>query len=202
MTAPQSSLDLGVAPSDARLSPHTSHAPWSFEALRGRLSELSGDLASPLLSAACRLVLEAQLQSEPVAWITSPESCFFPPDFHENGIDLRALIVVRAAPTWMGRVADELLRSSAFGLIVMDMQKHSLPTPLQSRLLGLVQKHHTALLSLTEKSPDLPSLGSLISLRAHATTITKPDGMYCQITPLKDKRRAPTWCHQSILKRV
>jgi hypothetical protein len=37
--------------------------------------------------------------------------------------------------------------------------------PLQTRLLGLAARHHTALIFLTQKSPDSPSLSSLISLR-------------------------------------
>lgn len=71
-------------------------AVWSFENLRGRLAELSGGPRSAVLTLSFRLVLEAQRLDEPVAWITEPRSTFFPPDVAANGIDLNALVVIRA----------------------------------------------------------------------------------------------------------
>jgi recombination protein RecA len=67
--------------------------------------------------------------------------------------------------------------------------------PLLTRLLGLVRAHHAVLLLLTKKSPDTPSLNSLISLRADAQWCAR-DGHYdVRVRALKDKRRAPGWDH-------
>src|SRR5688572_14660970 len=55
--------------------------PWGLAALRGRLAELSGRGARATLTCAMGLVLEAQLASEPAAWILSPShGGFYPPD--------------------------------------------------------------------------------------------------------------------------
>src|SRR3972149_1334507 len=114
------------------------------------------------------LLRGAQRQGEPAAWITREESTFYPPDMAEGGVDLDALVVVRVPGSLaVARAADRLVRSGGFGLVVLDLGVNAeIPTPLQSRLAGLAQKHHTALLCLTEKSSGAPSLGSLVSLRA------------------------------------
>lgn len=175
--------------------------------LRGRLGELSGTDAGAVLTLGFQLVLESQLEGEPVAWITTEESNFFPPDVAESGIDLEALPVIRVSDTrCAARAADKLVRSGAFGLVVLDLagpttgdQPLSLPIPIQSRLLGLVGKHDTALLFLTAKDHQVPSLGSLISLRAQATRIrTAEDSFTCEIEVIKDKRRGPGWSHQEV----
>ncbi|MDB4956571.1 MAG: hypothetical protein JWO36_4140, partial [Myxococcales bacterium] len=71
-------------------------APWGLAAMRGRLVELSARGASATLTAAIELVVEAQTQSEPVAWLTLADGTFYPPDVAESGVDLAALVVVRA----------------------------------------------------------------------------------------------------------
>jgi recombination protein RecA len=109
--------------------------------------------------------------------------------------------VVRARDTLSGaRAADLLLRSGAFGLLVLDVGAGaSLPLPAQTRLVGLAKQHDTALICVTEKDGDRPSLGSLISLRAH-TGRTRPerDRFRCEARVLKDKRRGPGWKHTEI----
>src|SRR5207245_477963 len=68
-----------------------------------------------------------------------------------------------------GRAADALVRSGAFGLVVMDLAEGSvLPIPLQARLVKLAQRHETALVCLTRSGPGHGSLGPLVSLRAEA----------------------------------
>jgi recombination protein RecA len=70
---------------------------------------------------------------------------------------------------------------------------------LQSRLTGLAQRHHTALVCLTEKASAAFSLGSLVSLRAHAVKKrTAPNRFACSLRVLKDKRRGPTWNYEEI----
>src|SRR5262245_19192061 len=63
-------------------------APARFcrDQLAGRLVELSGVGPVAALSAAIGLVLEAQEQGEPAAWITLPPSTFYPPDLADSGV--------------------------------------------------------------------------------------------------------------------
>jgi recombination protein RecA len=171
---------------------------WSLAATAGRLIEISGVGATATLTLAFGLVLDAQRGDEPVAWITPGQGTFYPPDAAEGGIDLDALVVIRVpGARAVARVADRLARSGAFGLIVLDLGAGAdVPTPLQMRLAGLAQKHHTTLLCLTEKENESPSLGSLVSLRVHAQRRRVSDDRFvCGLSVLKDKRRGPTWTH-------
>jgi recombination protein RecA len=71
--------------------------------------------------------------------------------------------------------------------------------PLQSRLTGLAHHHHTALVCLTEKQSRDISLGSLISLRAHAKKKRSFENRFtCALQVLKDKKRGPTWKHEEL----
>jgi recombination protein RecA len=179
-----------------------------LDELAGRLVELSGEGASAVLTYAMKLVLDAQVAHEPVAWIGSDQSTFYPPDVADSGIDLNALVVVRipAEATRGGSslavAAERLLRSGAFGLCVIDLGKHAaLSQALQSRLLGLAQRHHSALLCLTEKAEEAPSLGSLVSLRAQAVRkwIAR-DRFACELNVRKDKRRGPVWSEREVCR--
>lgn len=149
-------------------------AAWGLDALRGRLVELSAHAASATLSVAFELVLEAQRLDEPAAWIliSEGESAFFPPDVAAMGVDLEALVVVRVAnATVAASAAARLLRGGGFGLAVIDLTGASaaeMTTANQGRLVGLAQTHAAAVVCLTEKAADLPSLGSLVSLRIEA----------------------------------
>ena len=68
-----------------------------------------------------------------------------------------------------------------------------------SRLLGLAQKHATAVVFLTDKPSKAPSLGSLISLRGQTRRRrTGPDEFNCELQVLKDKRRSPGWIHTEV----
>jgi recombination protein RecA len=185
--------------------------------MAGRFVEISGVGVSATLTAAFGLVLEAQRSGEPVAWITLPASTFFPPDAAEGGVDLDSLAVVRVPdPYAAARSATQLTRSGGFGLIVLDLvnnaggvakparanvdeersrgvQYVSIPAPLLTRLVGLAQKHATALVVLTEKPAHASSLGSLVSLRAEALL---RDNYQVRLSVLKDKRRGPGAVHQ------
>ena len=169
---------------------------WTSTALGGCLAELSGAGASPSLTLAFSLVHQVQRQGEPVAWITRPESTFFPPDVAQNGIDLAALPVIRLDGRRRRlRAADRLVRSGAFGLLVIDLDGClDLPLAVQTRLAGQALAHGTLVLCLTAKTERQPSLGSLVSVRAHARRIRREDGRFvCRIHVLKDKRRGPGW---------
>jgi len=195
--------------------------------ISGRLVELSGDGASSALTVAVGLVLEAQRAGEPVAWVSATTAPFFPPDLAESGVDLQALVVVRLKGAMTSsarlardetssadrdpprrtvglalRAADRLLRSGGFGLVVLDLGPVAgLPLPAQTRLCGLVQRHDSLLLCLTEKSDGAPSLGSLISMHAWAHRRRLRDGRFaCEVRILKDKRRGPGWVHREVCR--
>jgi recombination protein RecA len=189
---------------------------WGLPQIAGRLVELSGNGPTATLTVAFGLVLDAQHLGEPAAWITLPQSTFYPPDVAEAGIDLSALAVVRAPDGLAaGRSATQLVRSGAFGLVVIDfgMKNHDgrptrVPAPLQTRLVGLAQKHDTAVVVLTEKNPEHPSLGSLVSLRANvqrkqvnrSSFVSHPvPALYeVRLDIIKDKRRGPGREHREV----
>lgn len=166
------------------------------------------------MTTAAELVLETQRAEEPVAWIVpwslDPNtSTFYPPDVADTGIDLSALVVVRAPSTIAAaRAAERLLRSGAFGLIVLDFggveleanQSSRLSDQVLGRLVTLAQAHDAAVVCLTDKTPETGSLGSLVSLRAEALRGRQPPpdgGFDVTIHALKDKRRGPGWSKRS-----
>lgn len=162
----------------------------------GQLLELSGH-APGKLSTVVRLIARAQAEGEPVAWVGARDSAvFYPPDFALAGIDLASLVVVRM-PVEPGshsllRACEVLLRSGAFGLVVLDFpgveararftvtgvhererREEVLPRgelSWQSRLSGLVRKHDARMVLLTGSAHDVPSLGPLIALRVEPET--------------------------------
>jgi recombination protein RecA len=131
-------------------------------------------------------------------------------------VDLSALAVV-VAPDYLSasRSALRLTRSGAFGLIVIDLaareptkRAQAIPAPLQTRLVGLAQKHDTAVVVLTEKTTDRPSLGSLVSLRADCrreqvyptapSAHPVPARYEVRLHVIKDKKRGPGRVHREI----
>jgi recombination protein RecA len=179
-------------------------ASWGLAALRGRLVELSARGATATLTTAIEIVAEAQAQAEPVAWIALGNGTFYPPDVADNGVDLAALVVVRAPDsTAAARAAERCLRSGAFGLVVLDLcSAGDLTMQIQGRLVTLAQTHDAAVVCLTEKTSETASLGSLVSLRAEALRTAdrsvRPD-FAISVRVLKDKRRGPG--HMQTLKR-
>ncbi|HUQ02166.1 MAG TPA: recombinase A [Kofleriaceae bacterium] len=177
-------------------------ARWELDEIVGRLTELSGIGAVASLTAATSLVLEAQRRGEPSAWLSLLAASFYPPDLDDAGVDLDALVVVRAPDlTAMVRAADRLLRSAAFGLIVMDLGAPNggvapeIPIAVQGRLVGLAQHHDAAIVVLTEKPRESASLGSMVSLRAEAVRERASGGRGWRVAvrAVKDKRRGPGW---------
>ena len=156
-----------------------------------------------MLTAAFRLVLDAQFEGEPAAWIAATPDTFFPPDAAENGVDLNALALIRVPDARAAaRAADRLLRSGAFGLIVMDLNSNpTFPIPLQARLVRQARAHDTALLCLTCKARESSSLGAMVSLRGQTSCRRLAvDRFQYDIEILKDKRHGPGWRHSEICR--
>jgi recombination protein RecA len=143
------------------------------------------------------LVLDAQRRGEPVAWIGRKDAPFYPPDVADAGVDLAALAVV-----WSGnaiaaaKAADLLVRSGAFGLVVLDLGGEArLSMHATSRLAMLARQHDAAIVCLTDKEAARPSLGPLVSLRAHTASRARGEGGHfrCMASALKDKRWGKIW---------
>ena len=99
----------------------------------------------------------------------------------------------------IARAGEKLLRSGGFGVVVLDLGSADISMPLQTRLTGLAHRHHTALICLTEKDSGAFSLGSLVSLRAHAEKKRIEDNRFvCALRVLKDKRRGSTWHYEEL----
>jgi recombination protein RecA len=174
---------------------------WSLPQVAGRFTEISGSNATAVLTLTFGLVRDAQKLGEPVGWATSTDSSFYPPDAAQLGIDLAALVVVRVPKSdAVARAGEKLLRSGGFGLVVLDLGLTDIPTPLQSRLTGIAQHHHSGLVCLTEKDSKAFSLGSLVSLRVHAERKRVEKNQFaCSLQVVKDKRRGPTWTYEELL---
>ncbi|MET0342518.1 MAG: hypothetical protein ABW252_16050 [Polyangiales bacterium] len=164
---------------DGEVRPHERVPLW-HHFREGQLLEVSG--ASPgKLSTVARLVAHAQGEGEPCAWILArDEAGFYPPDFALMGIDLAALAVVRV-PKEAGahaqvRAAEVLMRSGAFGLVVIDFVGAVPRGALawQARLSGLARMHAARIVLLTPSARDAPSLGPLIGLRIEPELRAQP----------------------------
>jgi recombination protein RecA len=183
-----------------KLPPAIPSTPWSLAETAGRLVEISSSTAAAALTVTFTLIHEAQERGEPVGWVTLAESFFYPPDVAQGGTDLAALVVIRLARAEsIARAGEKLLRSGGFGVVVLDLGGADIPMALQTRLTGLAHRHHTALICLTEKERAAFSLGSLVSLRAHAEKKRTEDNRFaCALRVLKDKRRGPTWNYEEL----
>lgn len=178
---------------------------WSRENLSGRLVEISSPASGAALTAAVGLVRATQVEGDPVAWVTGADASFYPPDVADSGVDLASLAVVRAPDVrTSARAVERLLRSGAFGLVVLDLgaDAGSISAAMQGRLVGLAQKHDAALVCLTRKSRDAVSIGSMVSLRVEVCrrSAGAGDGFRLEIVALKDKQRGPGWRHEEVVR--
>ena len=169
--------------------------------VRGRLTELCGERGHPQVTLAVDLIAQAHQGGEPAAWIGSCTSLFYPPDATDWNLDWSALAFIQLQDTRrLLRGADKLLRSGAFGLVVIDLvglDHRRLSDPLMGRLLRLAKTHDSAVVFLTQRPPSAPSISSLVSLRTGARWLQiDPARLRSKFTIAKDKRRGPgrTFC--------
>ncbi len=187
----------GVVPAN-RIEREEIDVGWKLDAVAGRLVEISSPADTCALTICASLILEAQWRNEPAAWLAVRPSLFFPPDFAARGIDLKALPIVRVTEAAKAaRMADTMLRSGGFGVMIMDLgDAAQLTFPMQTRLAGLAKKHHTALVCITETRGSIPTLGPLISLRGEARKVRAGfDRFKCELRAIKDKRQSESWKH-------
>lgn len=176
---------------------------WGLDTVAGRFVEISGGAATGALTICAGVIAEAQLRGAAAAWINGEVPCFFPPDFAASGIDLAALPVINAGDkTKACHVADTLVRSGAFAVVVMNLgAKALLPFAVQMRLVGLAKKHHTAILLITRAIRRDGPRGSLVSLRAETEKQRAGhDCFLCEVRVSKDKQRVPGWEHAEMCR--
>jgi recombination protein RecA len=169
----------------------------------GRIVECSGSPeggGSARTSTAVGLLRHVQAQGDTAAWIQRAAGPLFPPDLHEAGIDLDALVVVHIATSparaGMCKAAELLLRSGAFGLVVIDLEGDAVGTPAISawlgRVQGLARQHDSHVVLLTEKPSHADSLGTLVGLRIEPRRRRDPRGAFVvDHHVIKNKSGAP-----------
>ena len=143
-------------------------------------------------------------------WIQLEGGTLYPPDLEQSGIDLESLVVIhvprdkgsnaRAPNASRGayglcRAAEMLLRSGAFGLVVVDLTEGAPPSgseAWQGRLLALARQHASPVVLLTDKPAHADSLGTLVGLRIEPQRAREAPGRFT-IDPqvLKNKSGAP-----------
>ena len=161
----------------------------AFSRMAGRVVEFSEDGYFGVLSLLVEVLRQVQLRHEQIAWIATGNSVFFPPDLAFQGLDVQAISVVLASGAPSGlQAADWLLRSGAFGLVVVDWGPGPAEDSVLGRLSKLAQDRETALLFLTRKPPSEMSLGTLVSLRFAVSTT---DSGEIELAVVKDKRAGP-----------
>ena len=189
------SAKQGALRSPLGFTPAT-HAAWSFDELRGRLVELTADGAGATMTSAFDIILDAQEAGEPAAWISATPTLFSPVDVEASGVDLSALAVIRLRNVFSAtRSAERLLRSGAFGVLVLDLGPNpQVPAAMLGKLVKLSQLHDATVICLTTSRRGRDSLGSMISLRAGSHRERAADGAFsCRLDVTKDKRRGPNW---------
>lgn len=139
---------------------------------RAKLTELSGDNRCARTTMAVSALLDTQRNGEPSAWVQFRGAALYPPDLSHNGVDLSSLAVVmieeKKGHFGLLKAAEILMRSRAFGLVIIDLGQSKLRTTKvawQGRLLALAREHHTAVILITDKSTGTGSLGPLVALR-------------------------------------
>lgn len=179
-------------------------ARWERASLNGILTELVGGPRSANVSAASRLILATQIAGEQVAWVATHRAVFFPPDMAAAGIDLASLPVIwaeepmRAGRTFAGRAvraSEQLLRSGAFGLLVIDLAPDLIINAAgQGKLLRLAETYSSQVLIIRQKRRDGMYSGSLVTVRMESSREQSGPGRYlCTLTNTKDKREGPGW---------
>ena len=170
----------------------------------GKLVELAGGAGGATLTAAMSLVRQAQAEVASPVWVTPRGATFYPPDAAAAGVCLAALPVVRVPDAATALLAaDPLLRSGAFGLVVLDLldppraRERGAPASVWGRLQGLAHKHDAALVILTHKTGAMSSVSSMVSLRAQVSWAAGAGGeVELDIQVTKDKQHGPGWAQK------
>ena len=162
---------------------------------RGQLLELPRGPRSAATTAAVQIVLAAQREGDPAAWIQPEGGTLYPPDVAATGVDLAGLLVVHVPRTagrpGLPKAAEIILRSGAFGAVVIDVDGYGVPSggAWLGRLGSLAREHECRCVFLAGAARG--SLGPLISLRVRAERRRVRSGRFVLDSEiLKDKSGA------------
>lgn len=163
----------------------------------GTLTEISSARASGRSTLAAAFVREAQAEGETTAWVMHDALGPYAPDLLASGIDPAALLVVRLpvseGPHGLVRAAEILLRSSGFGLVVVDLvlgAPRGLPAAWQGRLQGLAREHRARVLLLSSTPSEGDSLGPLVANRIEPTRRRSKNGFEITLASRKSRSHA------------
>lgn len=172
-------LPAPVRASSLLRSSESTELRFSLQAVRGRLCELRDTSASAALSALVQLVWQAQCAGEPAAWIHGGTAGLHVSDLLQVGVDPAALVIVRLwKETDALRAAERLLRSGAFGVVVLDLRHtNAFGAPEAGRMAKLAETYQTAVVVLSAQ-PLSVAAGSLVSLRLTVHRKRLPDGRF------------------------
>lgn len=193
MSLPFASLPILRGRDLVKTTPPPTGGLLDWTRVAGRLVEVSEPRAWGALSVLCDLFVQVQARQETIAWISSGKTIFYPPDLAFRGVDLAALVVVRVPhPQGGWKAADWLVRSGAFGVVVVDAPGDVDESPL-GRLSRLAEENLTAVILLTQKKPSDPSMGTQVSLRGGVSRLSSGE-IEWQI--FRDKRSGPLTRHR------
>jgi recombination protein RecA len=169
---------------------------------RGVVATLEGAAGSGRSAVAARLLASATANGGLAALIEAPagpEGSFYPPALAAAGVDLDRLLVVRTADAAnIARAADIVLRSAAFGVVVIPAL--SLRATVWTRLASLTHRANALLLAVgSTASDELRYFASLrVRLQPSHVQFSGESGLFCTIAGtrieaavLKHKRAAP-----------
>jgi recombination protein RecA len=166
-----------------------------------------GGDASAVLSFSSRLIEQAQLADAPVAWVAASESLFFPADMLQGGVDIGSLAIVWPRDALHAlRGADALIRSGAFGLVVVDLGAGAeVSLPQQNRLARMAERYGATVVFLHaefsghDRAQSSAQNSLRVSLRVEASRTRMGGGDFrCILRALKDNRRAPGWVVEEV----
>ncbi len=162
---------------------------------RGQLLELARGPRSAATTAAVQIVLAAQQEGDPAAWVQPVGGTLYPPDVAATGVDLEGLLVIHvpasAGRSGLPKAAEILLRSGAFGAVVVDVDGAGVPRggAWLGRLGSLAREHACRCVFLA--GPAEGSLGPLISVRVRpGRRRVRPGRFALDSDVLKDKSGA------------
>lgn len=171
--------------------------PLGDELPKGRLVELSGDGRAARTTTAVSLLIRRQAEGEPVVWVQPVGGPLYPPDLSSSGVDVDDLIVVqvprRARAHGLARATELLLRSGAFGLVVVDLTEgRPRGGAWQGRLAGLARQHDATVVLLTGSGADEASAGPMVALRIEPVRERRAPGRFAvEHHVLRDKLGGP-----------
>jgi recombination protein RecA len=168
----------------------------------GRLTEWTSAVPYIYLTPLCSVIRTAQISREPTVWISCCNYTFFPPDAANHGISLENLPLIKIRTVKHAvRASEHLLRSGAFGLIIIDLPVHIfIEQGKLGKLARLADLHNTAvIISTKQEGKYSTTLGSMISLRLEiGRQYLGANKFRYTIHATKDKQRTPGWKYSEV----